>query len=91
MRIALTHDLPRASRVGLAPQASKEIGQITEEMGEPIISRFTPGEVEQLLREFGFADIAHIGPDEARNLYFADRADVQFLGIQRLTMGKITT
>jgi hypothetical protein len=58
-------------------------------MGEPIITRFTPAEVEQLLREFGFADIAHVGPDEARNLYFADRPDVRFFGIQRLVVGKV--
>jgi methyltransferase (TIGR00027 family) len=90
-RIALTYNLPRASLAGLALLTSKAVGRITEEMGEPVISRFTPAEIEQLLRESGFADVAHIGPDEARDMYFADRPDVRFFGIQRLVLGKIAT
>jgi methyltransferase (TIGR00027 family) len=90
-QIALTYNLPRTELTGIALQTSKTVARITEAMGEPIITRLTPAEAEQLLRESGFTDVAHIGSDEARDLYFADRPDVRFFGIQRLVIGRVAT
>src|SRR5579859_7822020 len=88
-QIALTYNLPRSALGDLALQTSTAVARMTEEMGEPIITRFAPAEVDQLLRELGFGGIAHVGPDEARQLYFADRPDAHFFGIQRLVIATV--
>jgi methyltransferase (TIGR00027 family) len=88
-RIAVTYNLPRTALAGAALETAKTVGRITEEMGEPIIARFTPDEFEQLLRQIGFTEVAHFGPDEARSTYFADCPDVRFFGIQRLVIGTV--
>jgi hypothetical protein len=53
-------------------------------MGEPFVSRFLPGEIDQLLREDGFGEIADFGPHEARETYFQGRTDIDIAGAQRL-------
>jgi methyltransferase (TIGR00027 family) len=90
-QIAVTYNLPRTALTGSALQTAKTVGRLTEEMGEPIVARFTPAEFEHLLREVGFSDVAHIGPNEARTTYFADRPEVRFFGIQRLVIGTVAT
>ena len=57
---------------------------IAAEMGEPFVSRFLPGEIDQLLREHGFGEIADFGPHEARETYFQGRTDIAISGAQRL-------
>jgi methyltransferase (TIGR00027 family) len=90
-QIAATYNLPRTTLTGAALETAKTVGRITQEMGEPVIARFTPDEFEQLLRQAGFAEVAHIGPDEARNRYYPGRPDVRFFGIQRLVIGTVAS
>jgi methyltransferase (TIGR00027 family) len=64
-RIVLTYNL--------SPVALREVGLgtanwfagLAAEMGEPFISLFKPAEFEALLRNRGFDDIVHFGPEEA--------------------------
>ena len=44
-----------------------------------------------LVRDRGFDDIVHFGPEEARSTYFAGRNDVQFGGAQRLLVATVAT
>jgi methyltransferase (TIGR00027 family) len=55
--------------------------------GEPFLSLFYPQEVEDLLREQGFTDIEHFGPEELRRLYLDDRPNAPISGIERLAVG----
>ena len=59
------------------------------EMGRPFVSRFLPGQIDQLLREHGFGEIADFGPDEARTAYFQGRTDVDIAGAQRLAAATV--
>lgn len=59
-------------------------------MGEPFVSLFEPAEMERLLREQGFDDIIHFGPDEAIETYFPGRTDVAFAGAQRLVIATVS-
>jgi hypothetical protein len=59
------------------------------EMGRPFVSRFLPGQIDQLLREHGFGEIADFGPDEARTAYFQGRTDVDIAGAQRLVAATV--
>ena len=61
----------------------------TTEAGEPFLSLFIPKEIEALLREIGFADIMHFGPEEAVRTYFPGRTDVRFGGAQRLIVATV--
>jgi O-methyltransferase involved in polyketide biosynthesis len=62
---------------------------IAATMGEPIVSMFVPSEIERLLRDHGFDDIVHIGPEEALTRYFPGRTDVRFGGAQRLIVATV--
>jgi hypothetical protein len=42
-----------------------------------------------LLRDQGFDDIIHFGPDEAIQTYFAGSTDVVFAGAQRLVIATV--
>jgi methyltransferase (TIGR00027 family) len=43
--------------------------------GVAVLSHFTPGEMTGMLREVGFARIAHLSPAEAQQRYFQGRTD----------------
>lgn len=88
-RIALTYNLPQSALSDLGLAIEPTLRKITAEMGEPMISLFTPAEIDQLAREIGFDDVEHIGPDEARQLYFPGRSDVKFGGAQRLIVATV--
>jgi O-methyltransferase involved in polyketide biosynthesis len=88
-RIALTYNLPRSALQGLGVTVNTAVAAIIAELDEPVVSLFTPAEVESVLREHGFADIAHIGPEEAARAYFPGRADVRFGGAQRLVVATV--
>jgi hypothetical protein len=54
-----------------------------------MVSLFTPSEIEQLLREFGFDDVVPVGPQEALATYFKGREDVKLGGAQRLVAATV--
>jgi methyltransferase (TIGR00027 family) len=83
-RVVLTYNLPREALRGMAESADAVLRGIVTEMGEPFVSLFHPNEIEELLREHGFDEVVHLGPEEARSTYFAGRDDVRFAGAQRL-------
>ena len=83
-RVVLTYNQPPAVLGGTTARIAAAFAGIAAEMGEPFVSRFLPGQIDQLLREHGFGEIADFGPDEARASYFQDRADVDIAGAQRL-------
>ena len=80
-----------------APETLQGMGLTTEtalrrmitELGEPIVSTFEPAEIERLLRELGFVEIVHVGPEEAAATGFAGRADVRFGGARRLVIAGV--
>jgi methyltransferase (TIGR00027 family) len=55
-----------------------------EERGERFLSLFRPGELDELLRQCGFAQVDDSGPRELLRMYLADRPDAQLTGIERL-------
>ena len=88
-RLVLTYNRPRSALAGMGLETETVIAGIAGEMGEPIITRFEPDEIEQLLRDRGFDQIEHFGPDEAVRTYFAGRDDVRFGGAQRLVVATV--
>jgi methyltransferase (TIGR00027 family) len=89
-RIVLTYNQPKQALVGLAAETDAALSSIAAEMGEPFVSLFRPTEIEALLRERGFGQLEHFGPDEARTKYFPGRDDFEFFGAQRLITGTVT-
>jgi len=83
-RVVLTYNLPRSELTGLSLTIETTMRAIVSELGEPMISLFTPVEIQHLVQALGYGDITHFGPDEARNTYFADRDDGHFGGPQRI-------
>jgi methyltransferase (TIGR00027 family) len=83
-RVVLTYNQPPAALGGTTAQIAAAFAGIAAEMGEPFVSRFLPGQIDQLLREHGFGEIVDFGPDQARTRYFQGRADVEIAGAQRL-------
>ena len=83
-RIVMTYNQPLSALHGIALELDSAIRAFATEAGEPFLSLFIPKEIEALLREIGFADIMHFGPEAAVRTYFPGRADVRFGGAQRL-------
>jgi len=88
-QIALTYNQPPNSLDHLSREVVNIISSIATEMGEPFVSLFLPDEIEQLLRNHGFGDIAQFGPQEARVAYFNGRAGIEIPGAQRLVTGSV--
>lgn len=88
-QVVLTYNLPPSALQGFGLSVETTLGSMIADLGEPMISLFVPEEIEQLLRQVGFVDIVHIGPEEAVQAYFPGRADVRFAGAQRLVIGKV--
>ncbi|HET7768846.1 MAG TPA: class I SAM-dependent methyltransferase [Chloroflexota bacterium] len=83
-RIVLTYNRPGSALSGVGLETQTALAGIAGELGEPIVTLFEPDEIERLLRDHGFGQIEHFGPDEAVRTYFAGRDDVRFGGAQRL-------
>jgi methyltransferase (TIGR00027 family) len=88
-RIVLTYNRPGSALTGMGLETQTVLARIAGEMGEPIISRFEPNEIDRLLRGLGFDQIEDFGPDEAVRTYFAGRDDVRFGGAQRLVVATV--
>jgi methyltransferase (TIGR00027 family) len=88
-RIVLTYNQPLSALQGIGLQLDSAIRGFATEAGEPFLSPFVPKEMEELLREAGFVEIAHFGPEEAIRTYFPGRTDVRFGGAQRLILATV--
>jgi methyltransferase (TIGR00027 family) len=88
-RVVLSYSLPKDALDGMGASISAVLTSLATELDEPIISLFLPAEIEQRLRDHGFDDIVHVGPDEARAMYFPGRSDVQFGGAHRLVAAHV--
>ncbi len=73
-RVVLTDNQPPAV-LGATARIAAAFAGIAAEMGQPFVSRFLPGQIDQLLREHGFGEITDFGPHEARAAYFQGRTD----------------
>ena len=83
-RVVLTYNQPSEALRGLGAVTEGVLSRIVAEMGEPMVSLFRPEDIEAVLRDQGYADIEHFGPEEAIATYFGGRDDVRFGGAQRL-------
>jgi methyltransferase (TIGR00027 family) len=88
-RVVLTYNLPPEVLGELGTTTQDAIAQIADGVDEPIISLFTPNEIETLMADRGFTELVHVGPDEARALYFENRPGVTFGGAQRIIAGTV--
>jgi methyltransferase (TIGR00027 family) len=88
-RVVLTYNLPRSELDGLSLSLGRTMHSIVSGLGEPMISLFTPAEIEQLVRALGYDEISHYGPEESRTMYFADRDDGHFGGPQRILIATV--
>jgi methyltransferase (TIGR00027 family) len=89
-RLVLTYNRPSSALTGLGLALDASLGKLADDVGEPFVSLFEPVEIERVLREEGFDDIIHFGPDEAIQTYFAGRTDVVFGGAQRLVIATVS-
>jgi methyltransferase (TIGR00027 family) len=88
-QIVLTYNQPLSAIQGIGLELDSAIRGFATEGGEPFLSLFVPQEMEKLLRETGFVEIGHFGPEEAIRTYFPDRTDVRFGGAQRLILATV--
>jgi len=88
-QIVLTYNQPPAVLQGVGLTVETTLRHLVAEMGEPMISLFEPADIERLLRQLGFAQIVHFGPEEAIRTYFAGRPDVRFGGAQRVVIATV--
>jgi methyltransferase (TIGR00027 family) len=88
-RLVLTYNLPLSALCGAAKRTHTVLYNTAADMGEPFVSLFRPGEIERLLRRYGYTQIEHFGPKEALAAYFPGRQDVRFGGAQRLVTATI--
>ena len=90
-RVVLTYNLPKHALQAMGATTDMVLANIAADMGEPIVSLFLPDEIDRLVRDHGFDDVVHFGPEEARSTYFPGRNDVQFGGAQRLLVATVAT
>lgn len=88
--IVLTYNQPPSALSALGLEIETAIRAMVTGMGEPIITTFTPPEIEDLIRGEGFNSVTHFGPEEAQQSYFAGRADARFGGAQRIAIATVT-
>jgi methyltransferase (TIGR00027 family) len=88
-RVVLTYNLPKDALQGMGATTDAVLSGFAVEMGEPFVSLFLPDEIERMLRDHGFDDVVHFGPEEARSMYFSGRTDVRFGGAQRLIAASV--
>lgn len=90
-KIVLTYNLPPSSLQGMGRETDSALRRFADESDEPFLSLFEPAEMADLMREMGFSEIVHFGPEEAIRAYFPGRSDVRFGGAQRLIVGTVAT
>jgi O-methyltransferase involved in polyketide biosynthesis len=83
-QVVLTYNQPRCALDDFSRQVTSTFEAIAGELGEPFLSLFVPDEIEGRLRNHGFEDIVHFGPQEALAAWFGGAADVSIAGAQRL-------
>ena len=88
-QVVVTYIVPQSTLGGLGLTIETTLRRIVAELGEPMISLFEPAEIERLLRELGFGEIVHVGPEEAIRTYFAGRPEVRFGGAERLVVAAV--
>jgi methyltransferase (TIGR00027 family) len=88
-RVVLTYDLPSDALSGLGTETQGVLARIVADLGEPMVRRFRPAEIEALLRRLGFTSVEHVGPEEAKATYFPGRDDVAFGGAQRIATATV--
>ena len=64
-RIALTYNRPLAALQGSRQNNESALQRLVADLGEPMISLFEPAEIEEFLRDLGFANVEHFGAEEA--------------------------
>jgi methyltransferase (TIGR00027 family) len=88
-QVVLTYNQPHDSLDDLSLQVTSTFASIATEVGEPFVSLFHPDEIEALMRNHGFDEFVHFGPQHARAGYFDGRADIEIAGAQRLVTGTV--
>ena len=88
-QIVLTYNRPRSALSELGQQTETVIARMAGQLGEPIVTRFEPDEIQRLVRRLGFDQLEDFGPDEAVRTYFPGRDDVRFGGAQRLLVAAV--
>jgi methyltransferase (TIGR00027 family) len=71
--IVLTYVLP--DEVAGRTPTQQAFFQKVRASGVPFDTFFTPGSIEQTLREVGLIDIEHLSPEDANRRYFSNRTD----------------
>jgi len=89
-QVALTYNQPHRVLDDIALQVTSTFEAIATELGEPFVSLFVPDEIEGLLRNYGFDEIVHFGPQEARAAWFSGAVDVAIAGAQRLIAATVS-
>jgi methyltransferase (TIGR00027 family) len=89
-QVALTYNQPHRVLDDSSLQVTSTFEAIATELGEPFVSLFVPDEIEGLLRNHGFDDIVHFGPQEARAAWFGGAVDVAIAGAQRLIAATVS-
>ena len=90
-RVALTYNQPHHILDEVSLQVTQTFQAIATELGEPFVTFFVPGAIEALVRNHGFDDIAHFGPEEARSAWFGGATDVAIAGAQRLLAATVSS
>ena len=88
-QVVLTYNQPHRVLDDDALQVASTFQPIAAEMGEPFVSLFVPDEIEDLLRNYGFAGLVHFGPHEARAAWFSGAVDVAIAGAQQLIVATV--
>ncbi len=88
--IVLTYNQPPSALQGIGRQLEQALRAMVGGMGEPVVTTFTPAEIEELVRSEGFGEVTHFGPEEALETYFPGREDVRFGGAQRIVIATVT-
>jgi methyltransferase (TIGR00027 family) len=88
-RLILTYVVPATELSDLAAAGLAWTMSQAEARGEPFVSLFRPGEIDDLIRRNGFARVDHFGPRELIDLYLADQPAAQLTGIERLATASV--
>ena len=75
-RIALDYKYPRHLVPADGLLFADKLDQFVAKRGEPMLSMFTPAELNAELRRAGFTEIDHVSPEQQAQRYLEGRGDM---------------
>jgi methyltransferase (TIGR00027 family) len=88
-RMVMTYVVPPDILDEVAQRGFHWTAKRTADMGEPLVSLFTPAELEELVLGLGFSHVDHFEAADAKRTYLSGRPDAMLANIERFVTATV--